>query len=159
MKNLFLLLCTLGLLTLGLFSCNHDDDDDALITLPATIENYLTDNYPDYSVDESEEETLCDGTVVYEVELENDNDDELELTFDLEGNLLFSETEIDNSELPAAINNSISTNYADYQTEEAERLDMADGTTRYEVELENGDSELEVLFEADGTVICEEEDE
>jgi len=142
-------------MVIGFTSC---DDDDAQINLPTIINDYLAANYPDYSIDESEEETLCDGTVVYEVELENSNDDEIELTFDTEGSLLFSESEIGTSDLPSAVTNSLATNYADYSIEEAERLDMYDDTKRYEVEIKNGNSTLEVLLESDGTVVCEQED-
>lgn len=157
MKKITLLFILPLVMLVGFTNCG--DDDDQLIDLPTTINDYLAANYPDYSIDESEEGTLCDGTIVYEVELEDSNDNEIELTFNTEGSLLFSETEIENSELPSAVTSSISTNYPDYSTDEAERIDMADGSTRYEVELENGDSELDVLFEADGTVICEETDD
>ncbi len=137
--------------------CSCGDDDDTIIDLPTTINDYLATVYPDYSIDESEESTLCDGTVVYEVELEDSNDNEIELTFNTEGALLFLETEIENSELPSEVTSSITSNFPDYTIDEAERLDMADGSTQYEVELE-GNPELEVLLESDGTVVCQEED-
>lgn len=143
---------------LPLIFTNCGDDDDPMVPLPAIIENYLTTNYPDYSVDESEKEILCDGTVVYEVELEDSNDNEMELTFDTEGSFLFSEHEIGNGDLPSVVTNSITNNYPDYSIEETERLDMFDSTTRYEVEIKNGSSVLEVLLEAEGTVVCQAED-
>ena len=152
-KITFILMLTMSI---GLMNCG---DKDEIIDLPATIDNYLTTNYPDYTVDESAEETLCDGTIAYEVELEDSNDNEIELTFSMEGNLLFTETEINTSELPTAVSNSISTNYADYTIDEADRLDMADGSVQYEVEIENGNSELEVILDTDGSVICEQVDD
>ena len=127
--------------------------------LPDYVQTYLATNYADYEIEEAKADSLCDGTQVFEVELEDSDDNEIELVFDNEENLLFTEVEINTSALPAAITNSIATNYANYTTEEADRLDMADGTTRFEVELKNGQSKIEVLFEADGTVICEEEDD
>lgn len=155
MKNLIYPLITLSALFL-IFSCG--DDDDSMVDLPTTIENYLTSNYSDYEVDESAMEKDCNGNDVYEVEIENSDDDELELTFDSEGNLIYTETEINLSDLPTEVNSSISSNYSTYSADEAERLNMADGSIRYEVELEGTDPELEVIFEADGTVVCEEED-
>ncbi len=156
MKKTFLpfvaLLAGLAMLT----SCNGDDD--TMVELPQIIEDYIASNYPAYSIDESEEETLCDGTAVYEVELEDDNDNEIELTFDSEGSFLFSETEISTESLPDAVSSSIASNYANYSIEEAERQDLFDDTNRYQVEIKGDGSELEVLLEADGTVICEEED-
>ena len=153
-----ILLFNLLLIAVLFCNCNNDDDNDSMVDLPATIVNYLSDNYPDYSIDESSQETLCDGTAAYEVELEDSNDNEVELTFDTEGNLLFAEVEIETSDLPSVISSSITTNYADYSIEEAEQLDMFDGSTQYEVEIKNGNSNLEVLLGSDGTVICEQED-
>jgi uncharacterized membrane protein YkoI len=157
MKNLFLAICLLTI-TVGFIAC---EDDDQLVDLPQSIEAYITSNYPGYEVDESEEEVLCSGTNVYEIEIENeDTDEEVELTFDTEGNFLFSETEIETTDLPSSVVSSINGNYAGYEIEEVEALNLANGTQQYEIELEKGDTELEVLFEADGTVVCEgEEDE
>jgi uncharacterized membrane protein YkoI len=109
-------------------------------------------------VDESGQDNLCDGSFVYEVELEDSNDNEVELIFDSEGNFLFYEVEIETSDIPSEITNSIATNYSSYSIEDAERLEMFDTSTRYDVEIKNGISTLEVLMESDGTVICEEED-
>ena len=157
MKKNFLLL-SISLITMTLLFTNCGDDDDTLIDLPSVITDYISNNYPDYTIDESEQGTLCEGTAVYEVEIENSNDEELELTFDTEGNLLFTETEIQTADLPSEVSTSIATNYADYSIDEAEQLNMFDNTLRFEVEIENGTTTLNVLLEADGTVVCEEEE-
>lgn len=157
MKNSVIFLFALITMSIFVTSCD-DDDHQSMVDLPAKISTYLSDNYPDYTIDEAEQDVLCDGTEVYEVEIENASDNELELTFDTEGNLLFTETEIDTANLPSDVSSSIATNYPDYTIDEAEQLDMFDDTIRYEVEIENGTSTLNVLMEADGTVICEEED-
>jgi hypothetical protein len=47
-------------------------------------------------------------------------------------------------------------NYAGYELDEAEKVDMADESTRYEVELKKGAKTKDVLFDAEGAVICEE---
>lgn len=60
------------------------------------------------------------------------------------------------NELPDAVKTSLSTNYAGFEAKEAERLDLANGTKQYEVEIKNGQVTKEVLFAANGTVICEE---
>ena len=153
-KTLFFIIPLMALILL-FSSCNDQDDSDSMVDLPEVITAYIAENYPDYNIDESEQDTLCDGTVVYEVELEASNDDELELTFDTEGTLLFTETEIKNSDVPSVITDHINANYSSYNLKEAERLDMADGSQQYEVELKDGSNKLEVLYTSDGTVICE----
>lgn len=160
MKKAFLLL-SVSLFTMTLLFTNcggNNDDNDPMIDLPTIITDYISTNYPDYSIDESEQDILCEGTVVYEVEIENSNDDELELTFDTEGNLLFTETEIGTNDLPSEVSASIATNYATYSIDEVEQLNMSDNTSRFEVEIEDGNTTLSVLMEADGTVVCEEEE-
>ncbi len=133
-----------------------DDDDGSTIELPAVIQNYLNSNYSGYEIEVSELDSLCTGAAVYDVELEGPKDKEVELTFDTEGNLLFTETEINSGDLPAAISAGVSSNYAGAVVEEAARLDLAGGGTQYEVELKKGQIHLEVLFAADGTVICDQ---
>ena len=132
------------------------DDEGQTIKLPATVQTYLDTNYPKAEIEESEQEKLCTGATVYEVKLEVEEDKTKDLTFSAEGVLLFTESEMAASALPAAVTASIAANYANYSTEEAEVLDMADGSKQYEVELKNGTQTVDVLFLADGTKVCEE---
>lgn len=135
-----------------------EDDDESTIELPAIIQNYLNNNYSGYKVEESELDSICTGVAVYEVELENSDDHEMELTFDTEGNLLFTKTDIPASQLPAAVTSgiNINTHYAGAIIKEAARLNLAGGGNQYEVEIKQGSTPIEVLFAADGVVICEE---
>ncbi len=161
MKNFQLLLGFILVLSCA-SSClifGDDDDEDDLTELPTSIQDFIQNNYPDYVVEEAEKETLCTGVEVYEVELETKEDNEIELVFDLEGSLLYEEVEISTEELPTAVTESIIANYGNFKLEEAERLELATDGTQYEVELEQGDTELEVLFSGNGTVICEESDD
>jgi len=161
MKRTFFLVLGLVIALFALNACDilgGDDDNEPQVDLPTTIEIFIASNYPDYEIDEAEKETDCTGEEVFEVELESSNDDEIELTFDLEGNLLYTETEINIDELPEAVTTTISTEYPDFKLDDAERLDLATDGVEYEVELEKGKTELEVRLSATGTVICEEED-
>ncbi len=127
------------------------------MTTPDVIESYVMNNFSGYEIEDIDEETLCVGTAVYEVDIENEAEDDLELVFDMEGNFLFSETEIELSQLPEAVSNAISTEYPDHVLEEAEKRDLSNGDVQYKVELE-GNIDLEVLFDSEGEVICEEEE-
>ena len=140
------------LLFLGV-SC---DDEGPFVDLPVSIQSYLDANYPDAEMEESELDTLCTGMAVYEVELEVNDDEELELTFDTDGNLLFTETEISAGSLPTAVTNTVETAHPGQAIEEADRLDFPDGSVQYEVEL-GGSNPVELLVSADGEVICEED--
>lgn len=92
-------------------------------------------------------------------EIENDteweaefklNRKEMSANFDLNGNLLETETEIKVKDLPPAVLETIKNEFADYKIEEAEKVEKPDGTFLYEVELEKGKEEIEVIFPADG---------
>jgi uncharacterized membrane protein YkoI len=159
MKKLWLFLLPIAALMIFV-AIKCKDDEGHTVPLPASIQNYLNANYPGAEIEESEMDTLCTGTAVYEVEVEVSDDNEIGLTFDTEGNMLFSENEIKVSDLPAAVSAGISANFAGYSTAEAEKLSMADGSFQYEAELKkNGQPTLEVLFATDGTVICQEEED
>lgn len=155
MKYLPLLLLTLLFNACDLFEDEHENNH---IEVPAAIQDFITNNFAGFTIDEAETETLCDGTEVIEIEIENEEDDEMELVFDLENNLLYSEVEIEVADLPTAITTTLANDYPTFEIKEAARLDWADDTMQFEVEIKDGSTKLEVLFAADGTVICEEED-
>lgn len=149
---------------------DHDDDSDehdggeaetdslTLADLPMAVQDYINANFADYTFESGGQDTLCTGEQVLEVDLEKGND-EVHLIFDLSGNLLYTVTSILSADLPAAITESIAANYANYTTDdEAYQMELADGTLEYQVDLTNttDNTELDVTFGADGTVICEE---
>ncbi|MDX1942946.1 MAG: hypothetical protein SFU99_20450 [Saprospiraceae bacterium] len=136
----------------------EDDDNEPMVELPSVIKDYINQNYGDYKIEASELDTLCTGAIVYDVELEGKKDKEMVLIFDTEGNLLYTEAEIKVNELPAGVKNSISNAYTNYEIKEAERLDLTDGTKQYEVEIKKDQTTMEVLLNANGTVICAQEE-
>lgn len=117
--------------------------------LPQTAISYLSDNYPNNSILESERYDYNGGTY-FEVELDNN----MEFHFDTEGTLV-SEGEseddyIDPSTLPTAVLNYISTNYPNLTIEEAEMELDNSGNTIYEVELSD---DTELYFDANGNLL------
>lgn len=141
------------LLAAWAFACKGDEIP--LSDLPDAIQTYIETNYPDYSLDQAEQETLCGGGSGYELEIEKGEEDDLNLTFDADGVFLFVKIDISISELPAAVLNSINTNYDGFAVEEPAKLTLGDGTVRYQAELEKGKDEKEVQFDAEGVIICE----
>ncbi|GEM_PF-905828 len=158
MRKIWYVALSLVAITFIFASC--DDENEPRVELPTAIKDYISQNYGDYKIDESESDTLCNDVAVYEVELEKKGirlrEDEVTLVFSAEGGLLFTENEMKVNDLPAEVKTSLSTNYAGFEAKEAERLDLVNGTKQYEVEIKNGQVTKEVLFAANGTVICEE---
>jgi len=77
--------------------------------------------------------------------------------FDQAGKWLVTETEIKKADLPQAVQASIAKEFAGYKVEEAEKVETANDGIQYEVALEKGESNYEVLLSADGKVLKKEE--
>lgn len=168
MKNIRILyLAMFGILSFQ--SCSNDEDvkNEADLTavafkadvhirtstLPQTILNYITTNYPNLTIVEAEEEdnqnieiTLSNGT---------------ELVFDSAGNFLgedndedddFGDHHVNISDLPQPIIDFIFANYSGIAIEEAE----IENNGNYEIELEN---DVELIFDADGKFLGVAHDE
>lgn len=141
-------------LAFSLGACEKEDNNINTDELPQAVFEAFSNAYPDA---EDVEWELEDG--YYEVEFEMGNY-EIEVTYDLNGNVIEIEEEIDPATLPENIRTYISTNYPDSEIEEAEMITDDDGVF-YEVEIETAnDEELELLFDEDGNFIeVESEDD
>jgi len=77
--------------------------------------------------------------------------------FDKDGRWLSTETEIKESELPAAVRSLIAKDFQGYKISESEKIEKANKEISYEVEVEKEKSEYEVNISADGKLISKEE--
>ncbi len=98
----------------------------------------------------------------WEAEFKKDGK-EMSANFNNDGTWLETETEIKSADLPQAVKDAMASQFAGYKTEEASMVQTAEMAAGYEVEMEKGETTIEVLFGADGTVIKQktekEEDE
>lgn len=122
-------------------------------TLPQSILDYISGNYPDLTIHKAEVED--NGN--YEVTLSDDT----ELIFNAQGSFLgvdddneddFGDEHIQPSDLPQNILDFITANYPDSSIEEAE----LENNGNYEVKLENG---VELIFDGDGNFLGRARDE
>lgn len=153
-----------------LAACSKDDDDNSnsddssqvqTVTFlsvssgnyPADIDTYVSNNYPNDSIDEVYKEDLSNGTSKYEVELSSD----IELYFDANGNYLGMDDDNDNvslSNLPQSIKDYVNNNHSGESIVKAE-LEMEDGQDVYEVYLSNG---MELYFDTNGNYLSMDDD-
>jgi uncharacterized membrane protein YkoI len=126
-------------------SCNVEN----IVNVPDALKEKLSKEHPNSKDVEWEKEG--DN---YEAEFEEDGI-EISIIYDSEGNLIAKEVEIEIKDLPEPITNYILENYIGYDIEEAEKIENNDGVY-YEVEIENGDKEIELLFDSEGNFIEEE---
>lgn len=93
----------------------------------------------------------------YKVEFDM-NDMEHEIWYTKEGQVVKTERELSEKDLPSAIVSAIKSKYSGYDIDSVEMTEMENNKT-YEVELEKGWSkELKVVFDANGTVKSSVED-
>jgi uncharacterized membrane protein YkoI len=169
MKNIwFISMLLIGLISLN--ACEKDDSDDmnnngddsinksvmfsnSTSDYPDAIDVYISANYQGASVHEVYLRQFADGSVYYEVELNNG----VELYFDGDGNYLGMDDDGDDvstTDLPQSIVDYINNNYPDETIVQAE-IDMENGQMVYEVYLSNG---LELYFDENGAFISSDDD-
>jgi len=75
---------------------------------------------------------------------------------DPKGNLLETETEIKESELPQAVKATIAKDFAGYKLDEIEKSTDAKGVTTFEMEAAKGKEKLEISFDSNGKLLSKE---
>ena len=115
---------------------------------PTEVQKAFADKFPEAKSVKWEKES--DGGWEAEFKM---NGNKVSVEFDSKGAWSQTETEIKTSELPEAVRDAIKSNFEGYTADEAEMVETADGEVNYEVDMEKGKAELEVLFAADGKVL------
>ncbi|GAB4251002.1 MAG: hypothetical protein Kow0079_04650 [Vicingaceae bacterium] len=138
--------------------------------LSENIKNYINENYPASEIEKAEKEDSNEG-VFYEVEIINDND-EVELVFDSNGNFLKvekddeddmdddeNEKSIEVSQLPESISKAIFQRYNNAKLIEADEITHEDGSITYDIEIENNGENFEVMYDINGNYMGVEQDD
>ena len=73
---------------------------------------------------------------------------------DAKGNLLETEAEIKESELPQAVKTTIAKDFAGYKIDEIEKATDAKGISTFEMEAAKGKEKLEISFDATGKLLA-----
>lgn len=154
--TLLLALCV----TWSLQSCDNDDDNS--IAVPTELQNAFASKYPNAA--NVKWETKC-GYYVADFYDRNDwdfgytevdiihNGISKDVLFDQTGDWHSTSWEVRQNELPEAVKNTINNQYGEYRFDEAKRIEKADGTIYYRIELEKMNVDLEVNINEDGIVI------
>lgn len=81
---------------------------------------------------------------------------ETSASFSAEGKLMETEHEIKVSELPKAVSDYVTKNYAGSKIEEASKITTPDGVVTYEAEVKKGKEEMDLMFDSTGAFIKKE---
>ena len=125
---------------------DDDDDDEYLPEIPFSILEFLENNFKGFVLLDAE---FDDGE--YEIEFKLGHI-EYEVKFDINFNWLSTECEIEYEDLPQIIRDCIEQHYPGWEVDEIEVKITSDGMI-FEIELENGDDEIEIKINEFGEII------
>ena len=117
-------------------------------TAPQTVQTAFKAKFPTVSNPQWEME----GDGEWEAEFKM-NGKEMSANFKTDGTWLETETELNKSNLPAAVKKAIASKFPGMEIEEATLVEMPGKASAYEVEMEKGETTIEALFSADGKVL------
>jgi len=142
-------------LSLGLFFAMFHlcAQDISRRDVPSVVRNNFQNAFPE-ATDVEWERSGSDYEVEFEIGFWNDDHT---VRYDREGKLLRHRKEIAKKELPDAVYAVIKKNYMWYLITDAEQITEGNRIT-YQVELKSFMREKEILFDASGAVLEEEED-
>jgi hypothetical protein len=127
--------------------------------LPAVVLTAFKQAYPDASIKGASKEEE-NGQTVYEIE-SKDGKQSRDLVYSADGKILEVEEAINFDQLPVTVQQAIKAKYPDAKVEKAEKVSK-DAVVEFEVKLENGEEDVTMVLEPNGTiksVAAKEEDE
>ncbi len=141
MKNILSIMMLLTL-TVGVTSCDKDDDN---VALNNNVTNYIKANYPEAVIIEAEYKYNLLEVEIYDANIKKDvyfnkNDVWVMTTWDYAVN-----------NLPDAVTGAVATAYPKYSIDDADYAETPNGTY-YIIDIEHGNKEIELYVEPNGTI-------
>lgn len=126
-------------------------------SLPAEILTYISTNYAGYTAIHARMDSLCPEGAITGVFIRDAGTGHMMLFFDATNTFLMSGTRVLFSDVPQAVSDFITTNYANYTIRhKAVKLTTATGAIQYLVFMKNGSLKKIVRVAEDGSFICEQ---
>lgn len=132
------------------------DGEITLDRLPAGVKEFVSKNYAGYKMVKALSDPLCQGEDAIDVAIAKTGSPNLSLIFKPDGSFVQQEEDVPLSAATDKIRNTLKTKYVGYAAgSQIERLVLADNTVQYMADLTKGSSTKEVIFTAEGIVVCE----
>lgn len=127
-------------------------------SLSVTIVDFITVNYPTFTIKHAELDSICQFGAITEVMINDSTASlRLKLAFDSSDAFLFIAERALLTDVPQAVIDAIALNYPAYTSRDrCEKFTLAAGNIQYRIYLTDGQTRLSVIFNEDGTVVCEE---
>lgn len=151
-------ICEIGLAEMEEEEEQEEEEQDP--NIPEEAEEFLQENYPGYEFT-SPVQIGC-GTSSYYLLEGKKGPEKIILYFDMDWTLKKTGAQINNNQLPQAVQQAIQTDYPNYRIMNNNRtweLSDQDGILSYRAYLKQNNSSMKiyVIYAADGTFICQEE--
>lgn len=128
----------------------------ALDKLPKGIKEFTEKVYPGYKIINAASDPLCSGGDAIDVAVTKTGSPNLSLIFKPDGSFVQQEQDVPLSTAPPKIKDVLKAKYPGYSAgNQIEKLILADKTVQFLVDLNKGAVSKEVIFDTNGTVVCE----
>ncbi len=124
--------------------------------LPAGVKEFVTKNYAGYKMVKAASDPLCQGGDAIDLAIAKTGAPNLSLIFKPDGTYVQQEEDVPLTTATAKVKDALKSKYSDYSTgTQIEKVILADKSVEYLVDLTKGSVTKEVIFTADGNVVCE----
>jgi hypothetical protein len=128
----------------------------ALDKLPAGVKKFIEKNYTGYTMEKAAYDPLCEGGDAIDVAVTKHGSPILSLIFKPDGSFVQQEEDVPLTIATGKIKDTLKTRYKGFSAAtQMEKLTLADKSVQYLVDLSIGNTTKEVIFTADGVVVCE----
>jgi hypothetical protein len=128
----------------------------SLAKLPIGVKDFIDKNYAGYIIQKAASDPLCQGGDAIDVAVTKSGEPNLSLIFKPDGSFVQQEEDVAMKAAPVKVRNAITAKYAGYSAgDQIEKLQLADKTLQYLVDLSKGGVIKEVIFSKDGAMVCE----
>jgi hypothetical protein len=126
-------------------------------SIPASAKNYITANFPGYTIHHARPDTLCQFGTIISVMIDSSFKTHQQLIFNVSGIFLAEESRINSADVPSAVTAAIAASYSGYTVrDKSEVFALAGGSKQYKLFLFKDNLHLDVVFTENGTIICEQ---
>lgn len=133
--------------------------DIGLNKLPPNIKAYVSNNFQGYVLKSAQYDPLCAGGDAIDVSITSKGKPAFSLIFLPDGTFVQKEEDVSIIKAPAKIREIAKNKFSDYQVAtQIERLTLANKTVQYLLDLTKGKTAIEVIFNEDGSIDCQQKE-
>lgn len=125
-------------------------------SLPQSVNLFVADNYAGYKIEGATHDPMCNGDDAIDVAITKVGGKPFSLIFTPQGTFIQQEEDVSIEIAPSNVMKVLKAKYADFNADQQiEKLTLADKSEQYLVDLSKNGVNKEVIFDANGNVVCE----